>query len=377
MATANLMHHRWRRSCQVLLLVSSVHLIGCHERTAKTVPPSTVKADESIVLYATYGSFDGPKNVWRCDIHGKVFEPEDNSAKRAAFVGLLRQLLDIDADSDEFLDDRVRPFLVDNERGKSVTIEIDGERYLAGTSEANGHFVQSLILAGKASTANVPQNQIVPTKAVLRKGDSRTFTGRLHLIPTQGVSLISDVDDTIKHSSVTDKVELLKNTFLRDFRAVEGMSELYSELAADEVAFHYVSGSPWQLFQPLEQFRSTTGFPEGTFHLKYFRPKDSSLFELLASQNATKLAAINPILDSFPDRRFLLIGDSGEQDPEIYGQIARQHPDQVIGIFIRNVTSEKADDARFGEAFANVPRDRWALFDDVTEISAQIKALAA
>ncbi|MGB7326045.1 MAG: App1 family protein [Rubripirellula sp.] len=64
---------------------------------------------------------------------------------------------------------------------------------------------------------------------------------------------------------------------------------------------------------------SEAGFPEGTFHLKQFRLKDSSVLDLLSSQQETKRSAIVPILEAFPQRQFILIGDSGEQDPEIYG----------------------------------------------------------
>ncbi len=74
------------------------------------------------------------------------------------------------------------------------------------------------------------KNRILDIQAVLGVGDSRTFTGRVHLIASHGVSVISDIDDTIKHSQVTDKSELLQNTFLREFRAVEGMPELYQRI---------------------------------------------------------------------------------------------------------------------------------------------------
>ena len=154
------------------------------------------------------------------------------------------------------------------------------------------------------------------------------------------------------------------------------MPELYHELADSDVAFHYVSGSPWQLYQAIDAFMSDTGFPHGTFHLKQFRLTDSSALDLLSSQKETKFAAITPLLDAFPQRAFILIGDSGEQDPEIYGQIARQRANQIAGIFIRNVTNEKSDNERFANAFENVARDRWDLFDDVSQVAEQIRDLA-
>lgn len=352
---------------------------GCREQASTNPLPkgrlsSNLKADEEILFFPTYGRQDPETNGWRFDVHGKVFEPEDSSAKRAALIALLQTSIDasVGGDDNAFRDDRIRPFLVDNERGKTVCIDLAGKQVIAGTSEANGHFLNSLIL-DTGRIANGKKNQIQEYNAVLREGDSRVFSGRVHLIPAEGVSVISDIDDTIKHSQVTDKSELLQNTFLREFRAVEGMPELYASLSDSDVAFHYVSGSPWQLYQPLDAFMSDVGFPKGTYHLKQFRLKDSTAIELLSSQQETKLAAITPLLDAFSERRFILIGDSGEQDPEIYGRIARQHAAQILGVFIRNVTGERSDSERFLTAFEGVPRDRWTLFDDVSQIAEQIR----
>ena len=342
------------------------------------IPPSNIKSDEEVLLFPTYARFDDDGGDWQFRLHGKAFEPEASSAKRAAFIAFLRASADysVGLDDKAIIEDRIRPFLVDNERGKSITVEIAGDRYAAGTSTANGHFSNGCTL-DKSSTPGLGDAvRTIEVSAVLADGDSRTFTGRLHLIPSQGVSVISDIDDTIKISQVTDRSELIKNTFLREFRPVEGLPALYTELFNAGVAFHYVSGSPWQLYQPLEAFMSSAGFPLGTFHLKHFRLKDSSALEILSSQKATKLAAITPLLEAFPHRRFILVGDSGEQDPEIYGQVALQHADQIVGIFIRNVTGEERGDDRFSIAFQNVPGDLWTLFEGVPEITATITGLA-
>ncbi|MDV6032968.1 MAG: DUF2183 domain-containing protein [Phycisphaera sp. RhM] len=364
------------------LAVAMTWVIGREPETA-TLPPSTLNADEQILFYPTYGRFDEQAQVWRFDVHGKVFEPEDGSFKRALLIATLKSSMrgNVEIDKDAFLSDRIRPFLVDNERGKSVTIDVAGNQVAAGVSAANGHFRRSLV-SGAAGLGvgpqdiGTPQNRVLTFKAVLPARDSRTFNGRIHLIAPRGVSVISDIDDTIKHSQVTDRSELMRNTFTRAFRAVEGMPELYADLADAGVAFHYVSGSPWQLYSPLEAFFSDQGFPQGTFHLKYFRLTDSSGLGLLSSQRASKLAAIEPLLDSFPDRRFILLGDSGEHDPEIYGQLARDSPDQIAGIFIRNVTASDRTDGRFQSAFEQVPADRWRLFDDVSQIRDAVVELA-
>ena len=188
------------------------------------------------------------------------------------------------------------------------------------------------------------------------------------MVPPQGLSIISDIDDTIKHSQVGDRQAVLANTFLREFQPVPGMPELYREWAQQGIVFHYVSGSPWQLYLPLAEFFSAQQLPVGSVDLKYFRLKDPSALGLLQSQEDTKMRAIEPILQAFPQRRFVLIGDSGEQDPEIYTRIARTHRQQIVAIFIRNVTQEQADNARISPLRQGLDNVRFQLFDGPAEL---------
>jgi phosphatidate phosphatase APP1 len=140
------------------------------------------------------------------------------------------------------------------------------------------------------------------------------------------------------------------------------MPELYREWARAGVVFHYLSASPWQLYGPLAEFRRAEGFPAGLFHLKLFRLKDSTALDLFGSQERYKSGVIERILADFPDRRFILVGDSGEQDPEIYAAAARKHPDQVVRIFIRDAGEVGGDAGRFRAAFDGMPEDRWRVF---------------
>jgi phosphatidate phosphatase APP1 len=142
------------------------------------------------------------------------------------------------------------------------------------------------------------------------------------------------------------------------------MPELYRDCAGRGMVFHYVSASPWQLYLPLAEFLQAEGLPPGSFDLKYFRLKDpSTLVALLQSQEATKLGVIQPIMAAYPKRRFILIGDSGEQDPEIYTKVAQEHREQVVAIFIRNVTGESMNNTRFQTLSKGLDDVRFQLFD--------------
>jgi phosphatidate phosphatase APP1 len=110
------------------------------------------------------------------------------------------------------------------------------------------------------------------------------------------------------------------------------------------------------------------GFPSGTFHLKSFRWKDRNFLSLFENPEDYKRKAIEPLLKRFPQRRFILVGDSGERDPEAYGALARKFPLQIEHIYIRNVTGETVTAERYQRAFAQVPPQRWRLFRDPAEL---------
>ncbi|MEI6367466.1 MAG: App1 family protein, partial [Planctomycetota bacterium] len=127
------------------------------------------------------------------------------------------------------------------------------------------------------------------------------------------------------------------NTLVREFYAVPGMTELYRRWQEMGTAFHYVSASPWQLANCLHGFLSDAGLPAGSLHLKLFRLKDSTPLGRLPSRKRSKRRTIEQIMADFPGRTFLLVGDSGERDPELYAAIAKRNPRQVAGVAIRQV----------------------------------------
>ena len=210
----------------------------------------------------------------------------------------------------------------------------------------------------------------VNVRAMLRSGDARVFAGKVQLIPRAGITVISDIDDTIKHSEVRDKVQLGLNTFAREFRATPGTAALYKRWAqgGGRVVFHYVSGSPFQLFSDLAEFARRDGFPEGSFHLRPFRLKDSSAAQFFGDPKAFKLATIRPIVQQFKDRRFILVGDSAEDDPDVYAILASEFPN-VAAILIRDVTNETLESPRYTKLFAGVPaRVQRRVFRETSEL---------
>ena len=329
---------------------------------------SPLKSDEEVVFFPTAAHPDSEGNHWILPVHAWIFEPERGSLlRRGALAGAAAALdLDESAAGSDIFRERAAWFLVDNERGKRIDLDVAtsaaGARGL-GPSGPDGHLTATLMLErNEAGPGTAPVR--LDYALIAPPGDVRRFRGQAFLIPANGLSVISDIDDTVKISQVTDKLALLENSFLRPFAAAPGMAELYQGLARRGAAFHYVSSSPWQLYPSLADFQAAAGLPGGSIHLRSFRFKDETFLNLFKSSQDTKPPVIEALLAAWPARGFVLIGDSGEADPEIYAAIARSHPGQVRAILIRNVTGEAAGDRRFQEAFQGLPADLWQLFAD-------------
>lgn len=297
-------------------------------------------------------------------------------------MALLRSVLKVDDFvSKEIMKRRLRPFLVDNERWKTPRIRTNnnsgGQQQQTiirmPRSKKNGHFREKIILE--------KTGDVVDYEAILPDDDDRQFSGKTHILPEKGLSIISDIDDTIKITNVTDKKAMLSNTFLKEFRDVPGMAKLYSQWKDEfQASFHFVSSSPWQLYKELATFMVQKGFPEpASFHLKSIRVKDRTLLNLFADPIQTKTKAIRSIIDRFPHRSFVLVGDSGEKDPEVYGQLARAYPLQILKIYIRDVSTLLGDDdddeivvppfqQRMHAAFEGLEAQKWEIFDDPLQI---------
>jgi phosphatidate phosphatase APP1 len=159
--------------------------------------------------------------------------------------------------------------------------------------------------------------------------------------------VISDIDDTVLWTNVTNKLNMAlmlarSNPFTR--KPFKGVAALYRALhagvgGAEGNPVFYVSSSPWHLFDPLVEFMRLQGIPLGPLMLRELSVR--SLLKPDLSRNH-KLDTIEKILRAYPALPFVLIGDSGERDPEIYAEILRRHPQSIKVIYIRNVNPDPA-----------------------------------
>jgi phosphatidate phosphatase APP1 len=170
------------------------------------------------------------------------------------------------------------------------------------------------------------------------------------------------------------KVQLIQNTLFEDPKPVPGMPELYANLSQSlsNPSFTYVTGSTFPLVPFLRDFiHGAYPAAPGAVLAKNITLGGlvnlaSNIFEGEATKDH-KLAQIERLHELWPNKQFLTIGDSGEQDPETYGQAFRTHGGDVIKcIWIRALNDTDADnsDARFAAAFQGVPKERVRVYSD-------------
>ncbi|KAK4169502.1 hypothetical protein QBC43DRAFT_340846 [Cladorrhinum sp. PSN259] len=225
---------------------------------------------------------------------------------------------------------RIGPFMTTPMTEHPITIFFYNDvqsRSVTITTDDSGHFSTRAFL------------DFVPTNVRILANENISATNPIEIIEPRGVSLISDVDDTIKRSSISMGArEIFRNTFIRDMSdlTVPGVTEWYNSMYDLGVKMHYCSNSPWQLFPVLATFFHASGLPQGSIHLKHYSGMLQGIFEPVAER---KKGTLEAILRDFPERKFMLVGDSGEADLEVYTELAAQNPGRILAVFIRDVTT--------------------------------------
>lgn len=167
------------------------------------------------------------------------------------------------------------------------------------------------------------------------------------------LGIVSDIDDTIKVSHIADKWEAAKKLMLGNpltAQAIPGTAAMYRVLESkfdpeNQGDVFYVSGSPLNLAPQIYAFLDHQGFPQGAVALKKWGFSEGDDNPL--TQNDYKLRELREIMNTYPQKPFLLFGDSGEHDPEIYTALAAEFPGRIKAVFINNVTGEDPASPRF------------------------------
>lgn len=159
------------------------------------------------------------------------------------------------------------------------------------------------------------------------------------IIPEKGFSVITDIDDTVRETGVLgDKRDVFRNVFSKPYSECEipGVCEWLTELHTDyKCSIHYVSNSPWQIYNIVDGFLNHFNFPISSIHLRQYSGNLISSFTQPSAER--KRPSMVNLMNDFPNRKFILIGDSGEQDLEAYLSLLPMFEKQIKAIYIRVV----------------------------------------
>ena len=232
----------------------------------------------------------------------------------------------------------VRQFLTDDLPGVPLRVTVAGGTVETAT-DADGYFQVRLQPEPDQLTAPWTSGTVELAKEYRGVTDPM-ITPLDVLVPSHAatVGVISDVDDTILETGVQRVGRMIRQTITGSALTrtpFPGAAELYRDLAAGINPVFYVSSSPWNLHSFLMAFIRHREYPVGPLLLR----------DLLGTSagREQKRGRIQEVLDLHPQLRFVLLGDSGEKDPEIYAAVARENPGRIVAIYIREVRLDPGD----------------------------------
>ncbi len=245
-------------------------------------------------------------------------------------------------------------FETDEIRNTPLRIKLPNKKVMDCVSDAEGYFLMDASSEDLKDFINsegwLPYEISYASdhgSRVIQQGNR--FIGEM-LIPRTNCSfgVISDIDDTILHTGVTSRLKwrVVVNTFFKTphkRKALEGAAEFYHLLHRggsnyDANPIFYVSNSPWNLYRYLEFFLKKNKFPKGPILLRDLRmPYDRTPKPELAH----KYHEVYNILNTYPDLKFVLIGDCGEKDAYIYLDLVKEFPNRISAIYLRAVEHSK------------------------------------
>ncbi|MDF1752627.1 MAG: DUF2183 domain-containing protein [Verrucomicrobiales bacterium] len=180
------------------------------------------------------------------------------------------------------------------------------------------------------------------------KDDSPVKETAFVQVPCKGseFGVISDIDDTIIHTGATSLIQMIRNVFLGNAHTrvvFNGLTALYDALARGTDGrgrnpFFYVTSSPWNLYDLIAHIFELRSIPRGTLFMTDWGIDEEKF--LISSHHSHKKDAIRKILNTYRELKFVLIGDSGQQDPEIYTDILEEFPGRILAVYIRDVTKD-------------------------------------
>lgn len=298
-----------------------------------------------IINFQSYGSAN------RLYVRGRAIEDENIDLDQKGFFNLIKNTW--------------KRFETDEIKNAPLKITFSNGETVEGTTDGDGYYLIDENIEGLQDLANDEGwvkfelsfgNTNLKREILLQN----RFPGEM-LIPCKQAKfgVISDIDDTILHTGVVSSLKwkvIINTMFKRATKRaqLEGASDFYTKLHQGKTGneanpIFYVSHSPWNLYRYLELFLKTNNFPKGPVLL---RSMASFKRRKKSDEKPQKQKEISNLLKSYPELPFILIGDSGEKDGDIYQEISMLFPGRIKAIYLRSVNHSKRM-ARIENLFAD------------------------
>lgn len=340
-------------------------------------PYSDLDPSHGATLYPMLGYVHRDGEHWRVLAQGRFYRHTPLTLSKRLMIRGLQRVMNVPRENfqEDLFRKRLEGFLAAAEPGRRVVLKLGDELIpLKKKTRGSGLFQSTIDLSresiqGLAPTAMEHDARIeISLSLSPNHPPASAITSPLYLVAPKGISVISDIDDTIKNTQVTQKRAMLANTFVHPFQAIEGMAAVYQQWALDGAFFHYVSSSPWQIYESLDNFFVQHQFPEGSMHLRWFRLRDEILRKWQLLRRRGKYAIISNLMKRFPQRQFVLIGDSGERDPEIYAKIAKRFARQIPLVAIRQVADKPLEGKRWKKVLLTSRQTPYITFEHAHQL---------
>ncbi len=309
-------------------------------------------------------------------LRGRALEDESIDLSKKGFFSLLRNTW--------------KRFETDEVRHETLKIQLPNEQVLYSDTNSEGYYLvdeQTNDLTDSINEEGWLNYEIAYDvfKDKLINLENR-FPGEM-LIPSESskFGVISDIDDTLLETGVVSKLKwkVLVNSLFKHAEnrmAFAGAATIYSKLhqgiSGEEAnPIFYVSNSPWNLYRYLEYFLKHNNFPKGPILLRDFRTPFDKTKKRKVSH---KEHEIKNIIKTYPNKKFVLIGDAGEHDIDIYLDIVKHFPNRIKAIYIRTVNHKKRmlRIQRLIKDYTNVPVLLFKDSEEVLEHAKQLKLIA-
>ena len=293
--------------------------------------------DERVVVVPYRGFGTGDK-IW---LRGSVVE-ESTLEKPSIQGGLLEDLYIT-----------LQRFLAEEIMDATVTVRY-GDATTTCTTDSDGFFFAEL----DVKTAEGWQEATVTLEDFPGRTQEPVSVAGEFLVPhhTATLGIISDIDDTVIRTGISAPLQNIRTVVESDPEArvaFPGLAPLYRALqreGAEEAVnpIFYVSSGSWKLYDLIVRFKALNGIPRGPMFMDDWGLDETRWFK--SSHGKHKTGTIDRIMAAYPKLDFILVGDSGQHDAEIYVEALHKHGDRIKAIWIRDV-SDDARDAKVQEIF--------------------------